>query len=87
MQGLMAEEKGRGGHREELTIVESPVFSIFRQTALRVCVPSPQLVEHWGGKKDHLHVNAGNWRLLGFGMDSQTHQNVRKVAWKINSHY
>lgn len=46
MQGLMDEEKGRGGHREELTMAETPVFSTFRQMALRVWVPSPQLVEH-----------------------------------------
>lgn len=42
----MDEENGRGGHREELTIAETPVFSTFLQMALRVWVPSPQLVEH-----------------------------------------
>lgn len=46
MQGLTEEEKGRGGHKVELTTVETPVFSTFRQMALRVWVPSPQLVEH-----------------------------------------
>ena len=66
IQGLMDEENGRGGHREELTIDETPVLSTFRQTALRVWVPSPQLVEHWWGKKGQMHVNAENWRLMGF---------------------
>lgn len=51
MQGLMEEEKGRGGHRVELIMVETPVFSTFLQMALRVWVPSPQLVEHWWRKR------------------------------------
>lgn len=86
IQGLMDEENGRGGHREELTTAETPVFSTFRQMALRVWVPSPQLVEHWWGKKNQINVNAESYRLIGFYMSSQTQQNMRKVAWKSNSH-
>lgn len=51
IQGLMEEEKGRGGHRVELTTVETPVFSTLWQMALRVWVPSPQLTEHWWREK------------------------------------
>lgn len=61
MQGLMDEEKGRGGHREELTMAETPVLSTFRQMALRVWVPSPQLVEHWWEKEGQVQVSAGSW--------------------------
>ena len=86
IHGLIDEEKGRGGHREELTIAETPVFSTFLQTALRVWVPSPQVVEHWWGKKGQVHVSAAHYRLMGFCMSSHTHQNMRKVVWKRNSH-
>lgn len=78
----MDEENGRGGHREELTIDETP-FHLPANSTVSGCLP--QLVEHWWGKKGQMHVNAENWRLMGFYMDSQAHQNMRKIALKSNS--
>lgn len=57
IQGLMDEENGRVGIREELTIDETPVFSTFRQNSTSCLGALPQLVEHWWGKKGQMHVN------------------------------
>lgn len=52
-QGLSKDENGRGGHREELMMMEPPVFSIFLQIAFRLWVPSPQLTEHCKQNDNH----------------------------------